>query len=575
MLNSNFFITKVIFSENNLSTNACKTIFGVLETNPQIVQLEVNNNSVDDDAIEYLAEVLMRLPKNREPLNITMRENVFTEKGAEFIAKALANDCPVSWLDLRKDKNILDAGVQKIANSLISNTHLIGLDLLSCGCGAMGAWAFADSLVENDTFKTLLLQDPLNEEAISALSSLLVDENCHLQNLYLWKCSLTSKDLDILCNALRNNNCLETLALSYNEINDLAALSIAKMVLRNKSIKKLQLGSNHFTSNFSGFISASLIQNSTLQYLDLSRNNLQSKGMWPITVALSDNHQLKSIDLRHNKMDSSSAEMISELLSKNDSLTLIRLSGNKFEDSGVSIFADSLKNNKTIKEIELDDVDITSEGFLALCKALLINTTLERITISKNRLSGKVMYAFRDVLLKNTTLTYVSLNECNIDDAGCHFIAEGLSNNFSLKGLELEKNLFTTLGFSKIIDALYMGEEYSYIVYNKHFESNRLIEMSNFIREDEYYNKVSTINKNIFDLADFFMLNSKQNDACLIKELNGFYSIKNILPLIQKYEPKIFKKTKCKDYKELNIGNGLVCQEKTMNRFFGITSDEE
>ncbi len=166
---------------------------------------------------------------------------------------------------------------------------------------------------------------------------------------------------------------------------------------------------------------------------------------------------------------------------------------------------------------------------------------------------------FTQVITQNS---YIIQNDENIDNLVC--------NNMMIDPNEIDVNWF-----KKIIDALYMGEEYSYIVYNKHFESNRLIEMSNFIREDEYYNKVSTINKNIFDLADFFMLNSKQNDACLIKELNGFYSIKNILPLIQKYEPKIFKKTKCKDYKELNIGNGLVCQEKTMNRFFGITSDEE
>ena len=166
---------------------------------------------------------------------------------------------------------------------------------------------------------------------------------------------------------------------------------------------------------------------------------------------------------------------------------------------------------------------------------------------------------FTQVITQNS---YIIQNDENIVNLVC--------NNMMIDPNEIDVNWF-----KKIIDALYMGEEYSYIVYNKHFESNRLIEMSNFIREDEYYNKVSTINKNIFDLADFFMLNSKQNDACLIKELNGFYSIKNILPLIQKYEPKIFKKTKCKDYKELNIGNGLVCQEKTMNRFFGITSDEE
>ncbi|GAA5414319.1 DUF2779 domain-containing protein [Ureaplasma ceti] len=128
--------------------------------------------------------------------------------------------------------------------------------------------------------------------------------------------------------------------------------------------------------------------------------------------------------------------------------------------------------------------------------------------------------------------------------------------------------------FKAVIDELYEGEDYSYVVYNKNFETLRLTEMAEFINEEEYWDKVKCINKNIFDLADFFSISTKK-EAVFIKELGGFYSIKKVLPLVEKYQPKIFEETGCKDYKTLAIGNGLVCQQKTMARFYGTLSDED
>lgn len=128
--------------------------------------------------------------------------------------------------------------------------------------------------------------------------------------------------------------------------------------------------------------------------------------------------------------------------------------------------------------------------------------------------------------------------------------------------------------FKELIDELYEGEDYSYVVYNKNFETKRLEEMANFINEDEYFKKVKCINENIYDLADFFTITKDKSPIC-IKELGGFYSIKKVLPLVEKYQPNIFKETGCKDYKTLEVSNGLMCQQKTMARFYDKLSDDE
>lgn len=147
--------------------------------------------------------------------------------------------------------------------------------------------------------------------------------------------------------------------------------------------------------------------------------------------------------------------------------------------------------------------------------------------------------------------------------------------------------------FKKIIDSLYFGSkpikdglsiriesehDTSYIVYNKSFECSRLKEMAKFINEKEYLFKVEQINNNIYDLADFFILSSnptKNGYIIFFKELYGFYSIKKVLPLVGKYNEKIYKEIKCLDYNSLEIGNGQVCQEETTKRFLDLVDDNE
>ena len=145
-------------------------------------------------------------------------------------------------------------------------------------------------------------------------------------------------------------------------------------------------------------------------------------------------------------------------------------------------------------------------------------------------------------------------------------------------------NGITKNDFKKIIDTILPNEdlnickEYSYVVYNKGFECTRLREMAKYINEDEYYQKVNIINNNIYDLAEFFNLTSKdRNYQIVFKELKGFFSIKKVLPLIEKYDINSFKIAGCKNYKaELTqITNGIEAQNASTKRFFGLLNDQE
>ncbi|EAX89986.1 Leucine Rich Repeat family protein [Trichomonas vaginalis G3] len=453
-MNRNYFISKIILCKNSLSTHSCMQIFDLLKSNPKIIYLEISDNCVNDSSLEYLSTILISLPSIRDPITLILRKNEFTQYGAKSIARFISLNAPVSWLDLRGNSQITDEGIQLIARSLETNTILSLLDLIKCGCGKDGAAAISDSLTKNRSLKTLLLQDKFEDPAISSLGTLLSNPLCSLEQLYLWKCNLTTPLLEKLCDSLKTNHSLVTLALSYNGFEDETVFALSKMIYSNTSIKKLHLGSNNFSCASAGFLSIAISQNKTLENLDLSRNFLNSNGLWPIAVALESNSHIQYLDIRDNNIDASGAVLISDLFLHNKSITTVRLSRNMFGDAAVALLSGTFRSNSTLRDVELDDVMMTSRGFIALCSALSQNKAIERISVSQNRLCVKAMRAFKDLLAITKTLASVSLSHCNIDDSCCLQIAEGLSLNSSLRSIDISNNIYTVAGLSVIADSI-------------------------------------------------------------------------------------------------------------------------
>ncbi len=193
----------------------------------------------------------------------------------------------------------------------------------------------------------------------------------------------------------------------------------------------------------------------------------------------------------------------------------------------------------------------------------------EKYNILLNTLKEKRVYfdfetinpAFR--LIDNTTPFTQVVTQCSIiiDDVNHDY------NNVLCNNLMADPANYDISFLKEMVDALYRGHEYSYVVYNKTFETGRLNEIKSYLNDSEYSKKIDTITENIYDLADFFSVSSEKY-CILIRKLGAFHSIKKVLALIEEYAKDIFELTKCIDYKKLDIQNGLMCQNKSMQRFF-------
>lgn len=264
---------------------------------------------------------------------------------------------------------------------------------------------------------------------------------------------------------------------------------------------------------------------------------------------------------------------------------------NRFDYSG--LYADQTKNglDNCKKNEKLEDfikspknATINYIELFSVKNRFLMNEKNTKNLWSKLK-SKKVYFDFETlnpaIRAADKSLPFTQVvTQCSIiKDFGEGIDKQG-SNNLIIDPLEINDEWY-----KKIIDDIYSGPEptynkneklytlkdkndYSYIVYNKSFEQTRLKEMKAKLNDQLYDLKVDSIIKNIYDIADFFKISSKNGYVLFFEELKGFYSIKKVLPLIEKHAPHIFNKTNCLDYNSLEVSNGKICQEKTAQRFF-------
>jgi Ran GTPase-activating protein (RanGAP) involved in mRNA processing and transport len=449
-LQHNPFLTQLVFRDNSLSAPACRMIFDLIRTNPKLSVLEITDNGMSDDLLADLSEILKRLPQNRDPISLKLRHNAFTANGALFIAQALEQNVPVAWLDLRNNPGLADLGIERIALAITENTHLRGLDLSGTGCADLGAAALSEALSVNCALNTLRIQDRLDFVSVHSIGLLIASPQCHLQSLYLEKCSM-HEGLDVLCRALQNNKSISTLSLAENQINDSAAYYLSYLILKNDCLVNLDLRANRLSVCTAGFCAVALARNKTIQFLDISGNNFRASGVWALAAALNGNKTLNRIDLRGNGIDQTSEEALCELVLGKE---VLRLSGNILGNVAVSKFAGKLAMNETLRKLDLNGVGMLTSGFIVLCQALCENVALEHLSVNENRILPIGLKDFGCLLAKNRTLKKVGIADCQIEAEGCSYVADGLMANETLRSINLSRNQIGFNGLVCLCDAL-------------------------------------------------------------------------------------------------------------------------
>jgi Ran GTPase-activating protein (RanGAP) involved in mRNA processing and transport len=223
----------------------------------------------------------------------------------------------------------------------------------------------AEGLSANSALEELsLILSTSDTNAIDTLARG-IQGNSKLKSLKLNRCSLEDGQVAALIKALENHPSLRELSVQGSSCRAMGIVAISGLLQSdNKKPFKLDLSNQHFTRNNPfgiSFLAPALPENKSMRFLDLSSNHLTDVEVTCIASALIENSALEELKL------------------VNCNVT----------DKGTKIIAKHLPLMTGLKTLWLQDNPLGEEGALSLFEASRTNMHLEQLILPKGR--GRAM----------------------------------------------------------------------------------------------------------------------------------------------------------------------------------------
>ena len=247
--------------------------------------------------------------------------------------------------------------------------------------------------------------------------------NNMLKELYLNCTGLQPEHMQLLGQALSNNNSLSVLYISNNDrIGPDGCQYLANV--RNTSLSDLMMSGCGVGVNGADHIGKMLLYNKSITSVDLNYNNIEDDGVKMLVEHLMSNATLKQLHLMTNDITSIGADYLSKLFTC-DACTVndIELDNNPLGDEGVDLILQSVTAPMELVALGNTEMTLCSPSLcMALHKIKFIMFTLPDNCDS-----------FSDSLANTTVLEGLMLD--NGSDTAYNTMITGISRNNSIKTL--------------------------------------------------------------------------------------------------------------------------------------------
>uniref|UniRef100_A0A8C9VMX5 Leucine rich repeat containing 45 n=1 Tax=Scleropages formosus TaxID=113540 RepID=A0A8C9VMX5_SCLFO len=160
-------------------------------------------------------------------------------------------------------------------------------------------------------------------------------------------CMLSEEGTKLLLSGLCSNATIKILDLKGNNIRGTGAEAVGKMLVHNKTLRRLTLEWNAlgvWDEAFSIFCEG-LASNSCLAQLDLRNNQINHQGATELALALKRNSALQELDLRWNNIGLLGGRAILEALQKNHALVQLEMTGNNIPSDTLKALEQAVEHN--------------------------------------------------------------------------------------------------------------------------------------------------------------------------------------------------------------------------------------
>ncbi|CAD8185046.1 unnamed protein product [Paramecium octaurelia] len=235
--------------------------------------LKLKNNGIDDSYSDELKFIV----SNTHVKSLDLSHNELGPKGMEIFLGSIKEVTYFKSFDFsRNNFSHSLITLNQLYNALIQQTDLYHVCLDAFKSGQQdykGADVLIKLVINQKSLRSVIIQDSIIQD-LQKLSQSLSSLQCHLTELTLKYCFLTSEHISVLAQGLANNQSLIYLNLQHNGLNDLSGKYLAQMIQTNYYLYSIDLEHNQLGNDFIQLISVALKRNNVLNSLKLGYNSI-------------------------------------------------------------------------------------------------------------------------------------------------------------------------------------------------------------------------------------------------------------------------------------------------------------
>ncbi|XP_056401116.1 ribonuclease inhibitor-like, partial [Hyla sarda] len=366
---------------------------------------------------------------------------------------------------------------------------------------------------------------------------------------------LSDPDFRDLVDALSSPDCrIEELHLDRNDLQDTSCIQLASVIRNNPSLKKLVLSDNNlYGPHFIDLVDALSSPDCRIEELHLDRNDLPDTSCTQLAfgirenqflrkLVLSSNHlygphfidlmdalgspacRIEELHLDRNYLQDTSCTQLALGIRENQTLKRLDLSTNNLYGPHFSDLMDALSSpDCRIEELHLAENDLQDTSCTQLAFGMSDNQSLKILDLSYNNLSGPHLSDLMDALSSPACrIETLYLVENHLSDSSCTQLAFGVRDNQSLKKLVLSNNRLSGPHFSDLMDALSSPDcriEELHLA-NTGLQDTSCVQLAFGIRENQTLRKLVLSNNHLSGPHFSDLMDALSSPDCRIEELH-------------------------------------------------------
>ncbi|XP_073479186.1 NACHT, LRR and PYD domains-containing protein 3-like isoform X2 [Aquarana catesbeiana] len=226
--------------------------------------------------------------------------------------------------------------------------------------------------------------------------------------------------------------------------------------------------------------------------IDLSACNIPNEGLRKLIPAL---HNIKSLRLDNNHLTDSSCPHLASGIRNNQTLRTLDLHENKLDGPHFRDLMEALTTSQ-IEELQLSSNDLKDSSCPHLAYGITNNQTLRTLNLYRNNLEGP---HFRDLMEALTTsrIEELQLSFNHLTDSSCPHLASGIRNNQTLRTLNLYGNNLEGPHFRDLMEALTTSRIEELQLDNNHLTESSCPHLASGIRNNQTLRTLNLSDNNL------------------------------------------------------------------------------